>query len=254
MHTTASFARIAGVALLATLLSGCMVHSKMPLIATSEMPEGFAGSYQVMGATDARSMRKLPTAARAACLDLGYSGQKFEAGKGWQGKRFRVFYCGYDPDKKEPLPVTRILREQSGFTLIDKDGKPAQLHLRTIHPELYLSQLEGEGTPENPRFDYLLMRTRAGDVEIVPLFCEDFPNAPSQPMPFTTPASSIPASSDPAADAAAQKAWEEKTPAGGAKDCEITTLESIQPDLDVLVGKVDAGTVVPLILLHRVAE
>ena len=147
MNTTASFARIAGIGLLASLLSGCMVHSKMPLLPGSDMPEGLAGAYQVMGATDARSMRKLPKAARAACLDPGYSGQKFEAGKGWQGKRFRVFYCGYDPDKKEALPVTRILREDKGFTLIDKDGKPAQLHLRTIHPELYLRQLVGEGTP-----------------------------------------------------------------------------------------------------------
>ena len=250
MRATASFARIAGITLFAALLSGCMVHSKIPLIPGSDMPEGFAGTYQVMGAMDARTMRKLPKPRRAECLDPGYFGQKYEAGKGWQGKVFRVYYCGYDPEQKEPLPITHILREDQGFTLIDKDGKPAQLHLRTIHPELYLSQLEGKGDGESPRFDYLLMRTRGGNVEIVPLFCENFPSAPSTPVPFTTPASSTPPSSDPAADSGARKAPAEEA----VRDCEITSLESIQGDLEAVVGKFDAGTVVPLILLRRVAR
>jgi hypothetical protein len=242
MHSWTRIARIACIGALASLLGGCMVRSKLPLIPESAMPDDLAGSYQVTGAMDARTMRKLPRAERAKCFDPGYIGQPLTLGAAPRGKPVRIYYCGYDPEKKKPLATTRIERAANGFLIYDEDGKPGQLRLKTIHPDLYLSQLEGKGEGDQAGFDYLLLRTRAGNAEFVPMFCQDFPSAPSKPVTFLTPldGKEVTVAPDASADS--------------PKECEITSLESIRADLDAFVARVDSGNAPPLIILRRLPE
>jgi hypothetical protein len=248
MRSWTRIARIACIGALALLVGGCgVLSSREPLILHSDIPsEPLAGSYDGFAAIDAPTKRKLQRAHPAACIDPGYTAEKQDRSGRKTGKRERVFYCGYDPDGEMALPLFRFENDADGFLWFGEDNKSANLRLRRIHPGLYLGQLD-DSNADTPRFLYMLFRMKPPGPEIFLLSCDEFSSV-AEPVPMTAPIldSKIVGTDKPDREIPLRVALEEP-----AKECPITALESVQPELDAFIAQVDAGLAPPILILQR---
>lgn len=216
--------RRAALAILAPalLLAGCTLHSAVPLIERSEVPPEIApGTYGLFVVADAKSVRKIPQPYRAACLDPGYTVAEKDKDEKPTGKRLRAYYCSYDTDKKAAIPTARLVRSGDGLRAETADASPP-LRFQRVRDGLYLVESD-DSTDEKKSFGYSLYRTRPPALEVFLLLCDSFPSV--------------------------KKAGDYET-----ADCEISSLESIKPELDAFIGRIDAGEEVPFVILKRVGD
>lgn len=247
MNARGSLARAALVLLVMSLLGGCIVlTSKVPLIAQSDIPdERFAGSYQVMRAATEAEYRKVPQPYRDACLDPGYTQQIRDEHGEKTGKRQKLHYCGYDVDEEKPLDKARLEPIANGFRWTGEEDKSSTLVLKRLHAGLYLGQWDISET-DQPIFLYTLFRPRPPGLELLLLLCDDFPSI-AEPFESAVNATDPDAPADSATDDAGDPG---KTP----KQCSATSLESISPELDAVVARVDAGLDPPAAILSRIGD
>jgi hypothetical protein len=242
--------------LLALLLPGCTLTSRVPLItAPMEVPGLADGAYQAYLVSDPQKLRKIPRKIRALCLAPGYRFRERDAHARPTGPTRTPLYCPYDEDKKTKIAPVRITRQGAAYRV---DQVPSLVQFQRLREGLFLWQHQ-EGSGEEQVYQYLLARPIAGGLDLTLLVCGDFPSISDKPatVEIAPDANGHAIVANVAsADDAKPKTYrlDDATGPAGKSGCVAPSLAAIQPELDVVAARAIAGDEPVVILLRRIAS